>query len=229
MEKIKKKNHLHLLLTTLPHSPPSFHSYSYDRRFIAERQIRKAQHQACLDFLAARSVDKQILIDMTAFVASSLQASDTSSEYENLSIYENMSDWESSFLALAEAPGRPRRGSYGRRGKSAEKTSSGRKSRRSSGAYEGSEEDTPGGRSDRRGSERHPSAMGYTPSPNLSTRFDSDTPMQRSTGREKGDREREKADRAERKKNRARAKTAPTLPAVKDDGNFLTGLFRGLF
>ena len=200
------------------------------RRFIAERQIRKAQHQACVDFLSARGVDKQILTDMTTFVANSLlQGSDNGSDYENLSLYDNMSDWESSFLALAEAPGRPSRRSFGRRGKS-ERKSTGRKSRRS---YEGSDvdEETPVARSERsRGSEKHPSAMGYGrfaegASPTMTTRFDSDTPAQRSPDR--GDR----AERAERKKSgyRNRSKTAPTLPAKEEGGNFFTGIFRGLF
>lgn len=166
---------------------------------------------------------------MTAFLANSLQGSDNGSEYESMSIYENMSDWESSFLALAEAPGRPR-GSYGRRSKS-DRKSSGRKFRRSSGGYEGSDVDqdtnTPGGRSDRsRGSEKHPSAMGYGrfaeqgASPTMTTRFESDSPAQRSPDR---------GDKAERKKSRGRSKTAPALPIKDEGGNFFTGIFRGLF
>jgi len=96
------------------------------RRFVAEREMRKKQHQATVDFLSARGVSKKTLDELTSFVALSL-----SSE----SFDPALSEWEASFLAVAESQeygskgGRKRLGA----GLGGKKNSSRRKKRDGSG------------------------------------------------------------------------------------------------
>jgi myosin heavy subunit len=225
------------------------------RRFIAERQIRKAQHQATCDFLSARGVGSDVLEvrpspsllflfflslspspsllsharahthphlpalfvppqELTSFVALSLGSEAPSDELDQAS---SMSEWEASFLALAEAD-EHRNDLRDRRRASLDSSREGRRQHRLSRRHRGGgrqrgSNDYEGGASD---IDEDIDGHGRSqPSPTLSTRFDSDTPN--------ATRRRGSAHRGERK----RSKTAPDLPPRQQEESWF--LIKGIF
>ena len=73
--------------------------------YAAERMMRKRQHQVTLDFLHARGVDPSILEDLTSTVAASLVNEGNKADSPNHAGFnaQTMSEYESSFLNLAQA------------------------------------------------------------------------------------------------------------------------------
>jgi hypothetical protein len=152
---------------------------------------------------------------LTSFVAQSLGSEAPSDELDQAS---SMSEWEASFLALAEAD-EHRNDHRDRRRASLDSSREGRRQHRSSRRHRGdsgrqrSSNDYEGGASDL--DEDLDGHGRGQPSPALSTRFDSDTPH--------ASRRRGSAHREERK----RSKTAPELPRQEKAESWF--LIKGIF